>query len=99
MFVVPTTEARSIYDVELPRLSGKPAKLSEYAGQVVPPQFWPEDLDYAGKRVVVIGSINDVAPYRELVRRGVSDYVIAPVNTIDVVRSICGLFSAPEAKA
>ena len=29
------TEARSIYDIELPRLSGKPAKLSEYAGKVV----------------------------------------------------------------
>ncbi|WP_197672164.1 NAD(P)/FAD-dependent oxidoreductase [Alloactinosynnema sp. L-07] len=27
-----------------------------FAGQVVHPQFWPEDLDYAGKRVVVIGS-------------------------------------------
>ncbi|WP_309117861.1 NAD(P)/FAD-dependent oxidoreductase [Saccharothrix sp.] len=27
-----------------------------FAGQVVHPQFWPEDLDYAGKRVVIIGS-------------------------------------------
>jgi len=53
----------------------------------------------AGTRVVVIGKVNDVTLYRELVRRGVSDYVIAPVATIDVVRSICGLFSAPEAKA
>jgi pilus assembly protein CpaE len=53
----------------------------------------------AGTRVVVIGKVNDVTLYRELVRRGVSDYVIAPVSTIDVVRSICGLFSAPEAKA
>ncbi|HEU0083023.1 MAG TPA: AAA family ATPase, partial [Bradyrhizobium sp.] len=53
----------------------------------------------AGTRVVVIGRVNDVTLYRELVRRGVSDYVISPVNTLDVVRSICGLFSAPEAKA
>ncbi|HWX61577.1 AAA family ATPase [Bradyrhizobium sp.] len=52
-----------------------------------------------GTRVVVIGRINDVALYRELVRRGVSDYLIAPIGTIDVVRSICNLFSAPEAKA
>jgi len=29
---------------------------SEYQGQVVHPQHWPEDLDYTGKRVVVIGS-------------------------------------------
>jgi pilus assembly protein CpaE len=53
----------------------------------------------AGTRVVVIGSDDDVAPYRELVRRGVSDYVIGPVDTLDVVRSICGLFSASEAVA
>jgi pilus assembly protein CpaE len=52
-----------------------------------------------GTRVVVIGRVNDVMLYRELVRRGVSDYVLAPVTTLDVVRSICNLFSAPEAKA
>src|ERR1700755_1322910 len=52
-----------------------------------------------GTRVVVIGRINDVTLYRELVRRGVSDYVIAPVGPIDIVRSICNLFSAPEAKS
>jgi pilus assembly protein CpaE len=52
-----------------------------------------------GTRVVVIGRVNDVTLYRELVRRGVSDYVIAPVNALDVVRSICSLFSAPEAKS
>ena len=27
-----------------------------FAGQIVHPQHWPEDLDYDGKRVVVIGS-------------------------------------------
>src|ERR1700750_1317797 len=53
----------------------------------------------SGTRVVVIGKLNDVTLYRELVRRGVSDYVIAPVTAIDVVRSVCNLFSAPEAKA
>jgi pilus assembly protein CpaE len=53
----------------------------------------------SGTRVVVIGRINDVSFYRELIHRGVSDYVIAPVNTLDVVRSICGLFTSPEAKA
>jgi pilus assembly protein CpaE len=52
----------------------------------------------AGTRVVVIGRTNDVTLYRELVRRGVSDYMISPVGTLDVVRSICGLFSAPDAK-
>lgn len=27
-----------------------------FAGRIVHPQFWPEELDYAGKKVVVIGS-------------------------------------------
>ncbi|KAH8701064.1 putative flavin-binding monooxygenase [Talaromyces proteolyticus] len=30
--------------------------LENFKGQVVHPQFWPEDLDYTDKRVVVIGS-------------------------------------------
>src|SRR3954469_11704367 len=50
-----------------------------------------------GTRVIVIGSNADIAPYRELVRRGVNDYVIGPVEVLDVVRSICSLFSASEA--
>ncbi|MDR7253240.1 cation diffusion facilitator CzcD-associated flavoprotein CzcO [Nocardioides sp. BE266] len=35
-----------------PRFEGQ----EQFAGLVVHPQHWPEDLDYAGKRVVVIGS-------------------------------------------
>jgi cation diffusion facilitator CzcD-associated flavoprotein CzcO len=30
--------------------------IDSFAGTVVHPQQWPEDLDYAGKRVVIIGS-------------------------------------------
>lgn len=36
-----------------------PAKipgLENFQGQVIHPQFWPEDLDYKGKNVVIIGS-------------------------------------------
>ena len=32
------------------------AGAAEFRGRLVHPQFWPADLDYAGKRVVVIGS-------------------------------------------
>ena len=32
------------------------AGIERFGGQIVHPQFWPEALDYAGKRVVVIGS-------------------------------------------
>ena len=37
------------YDAKIPGLE-------QFAGRVVQPQFWPDDLDDAGKRVVVIGS-------------------------------------------
>jgi monooxygenase len=30
--------------------------IGRFGGQVIHPQHWPEDLDYTGKRVVVIGS-------------------------------------------
>jgi monooxygenase len=30
--------------------------LERFEGELVHPQFWPKDLDYAGKRVLVIGS-------------------------------------------
>jgi pilus assembly protein CpaE len=52
----------------------------------------------AATRVIIIGKMNDVGLYRDLVRRGVSDYMIAPVNALQVVRAVCGLFSAPDAK-
>ena len=52
----------------------------------------------AGTRVIVVGRVNDVLFYRELTGRGVSEYLISPVGTIDIVRSICGLYSAPDAK-
>ena len=32
------------------------AGTEDFVGQIIHPQFWPENLDYAGKRVVVIGS-------------------------------------------
>ena len=56
-----TTSARWLYlasgyydyddphDAHLPGIDG-------FGGRVVHPQFWPQDLDYAGKRVLVIGS-------------------------------------------
>jgi Flp pilus assembly CpaE family ATPase len=52
----------------------------------------------AGTHVLVIGRYNDVLLYRDMVRRGISDYLISPVGVIEVVRAICGLFSAPDAK-
>jgi len=52
----------------------------------------------AGTKVIVIGRFNDIVLYRELIRRGVSEYLIAPVRSIDIVRAVSGLFGAPDAK-
>src|ERR1700761_4898225 len=49
-----------------------------------------------GPRVIVVGNEADDVPYRELVRRGVNDYVVGPVGVLDIVRSICSLFSSTE---
>jgi pilus assembly protein CpaE len=52
----------------------------------------------SGTRLIVIGHMNDVTLYRGLVKRGVSDYMISPIDTLQVVRAVCGLYSAPDAK-
>jgi pilus assembly protein CpaE len=52
----------------------------------------------AGTKVVVVGRHNDIILYRELVRRGVSDYLVAPLSPVDLVRAISGLFAAPGAE-
>lgn len=51
----------------------------------------------AGTRVIVIGHVNDVQLYRDLTSKGVSDYLIAPIGVIDVVRSVSQLFASPTA--
>ncbi|MCX7285208.1 MAG: NAD(P)/FAD-dependent oxidoreductase [Novosphingobium sp.] len=43
------------YDYDKPH-EAQFAGREDFQGEIVHPQFWPENLDYAGKRVVVIGS-------------------------------------------
>ena len=50
-----------------------------------------------GTKVVVIGSHNDIALYRELMRRGVSEYLVPPLQTLQLVRSITTLYADPSA--
>ncbi|WP_459087079.1 AAA family ATPase [Mesorhizobium sp. A556] len=49
-------------------------------------------------KVVVIGHYNDVGLYRELIRSGISEYVIAPISMADVVSVISTIFVDPEAE-
>jgi pilus assembly protein CpaE len=48
-------------------------------------------------KVIVIGRINDVELYRELIRRGVSEYLVAPLNPLHVIEIISGLYLNPDA--
>ncbi|AZO26096.1 MAG: CtpF protein [Mesorhizobium sp.] len=47
-------------------------------------------------KVVVIGHYNDVGLYRELIRSGISEYVIAPVSMTDIVSVVSSIFVDPE---
>ncbi|MDN2567343.1 CpaE family protein [Aquibium sp. A9E412] len=49
-------------------------------------------------KVVVIGHYNDVWLYRELIRAGVSEYVVAPISMADIVTVIASIFVDPEAE-
>jgi pilus assembly protein CpaE len=51
-----------------------------------------------GTRVLVIGHLNDVTLYRQLIQRGVSDYLMAPVEPLTLIAAISDLFTAPGVK-
>ncbi|MGL4974429.1 MAG: AAA family ATPase, partial [Bosea sp. (in: a-proteobacteria)] len=51
----------------------------------------------SGTKVIVIGHVNDVQLYRDLMRRGISDYLIAPINVVGLVRAVSELYTAPGA--
>jgi pilus assembly protein CpaE len=51
-------------------------------------------------RIIVIGHINDIALYREVLKRGVSEYLVAPVSPgqfIEAVATLCGVHGGSEA--
>jgi pilus assembly protein CpaE len=49
-----------------------------------------------GTKVVIIGAVNDIALFRELMARGVSEYIVPPVQPLDLIRVICGLYVNPD---
>jgi pilus assembly protein CpaE len=46
----------------------------------------------AGSKVVVIGHVNDVDLYRSLTHRGVSEYLVTPVDLMGVIRAVSDLY-------
>ena len=69
----------------------EPKEMLEQLGQLA------EHCDPTTK-VVVIGHYNDVGLYRELIRSGISEYVIAPISMADIVSIISSIFVDPEAE-
>lgn len=49
-----------------------------------------------GTKVIVIGRHNDVMLYRELLKRGVAEYLVAPTDPIELMESISNLYNNPE---
>jgi pilus assembly protein CpaE len=49
----------------------------------------------AGTKVVLIGAHNDITLYRELMRRGVSEYLVPPLQPLQLIRSITSLYADP----
>ena len=49
----------------------------------------------AGTKVVVVGATNDIILFRELMRRGVSEYLVAPLQPLQLIAAIGGLFNDP----
>lgn len=49
-------------------------------------------------KVVIVGHNNDVALYRELIKSGISEYMVAPVTIADMMNVVSTLFVDPEAE-
>ena len=51
----------------------------------------------ASTRVVVLGHANDVVLYRELIRSGISEYIVLPATASQIVTAITELFASENA--
>jgi pilus assembly protein CpaE len=49
-----------------------------------------------GTKVVIVGHLNDVVLYRELLRRGVSEYLVEPIDPLHLMEAISNLYNNPE---
>jgi pilus assembly protein CpaE len=49
-----------------------------------------------GTKVIVIGHTNDIVLYRDLLKRGVSEYLVEPVSPLQLMEAISNLYNNPE---
>lgn len=51
----------------------------------------------ANTKVIVVGHVNDISLYRELVDQGVNDYVVAPFSVLQFIDVIANVYDDPSA--
>ncbi len=51
-----------------------------------------------GTKVIVIGQVNDITLYRDLLKRGVSEYLVEPLTPLQLMEGISNLYNNPEAE-
>ena len=45
-----------------------------------------------GTKVIVIGGSNDITLYREMIRQGISEYLVAPLNPLQIIEALAALY-------
>ena len=48
-------------------------------------------------KVILIGRANDIGLYRELMRQGISDYIVRPRSPLQIIKSVATLYVDPSA--
>jgi len=48
-------------------------------------------------KVVIIGQVNDIILYRELIRQGVSEYIVRPQSPLQIIKTVADLYVDPSA--
>ncbi|MFT4182367.1 MAG: CpaE family protein [Rhizobium sp.] len=49
-------------------------------------------------KVVIVGYHNDIGLYRELIRNGISEYIVQPVGMADIMAAMAAIFIDPDAE-
>ncbi len=49
-------------------------------------------------KVIVVGYHNDVGLYRELIRNGISEYIVQPTDMVDLLTAVAAIFIDPDAE-
>lgn len=50
----------------------------------------------AGTKVVVLGHLNDVSVYREMIRQGVNEYLVTPLSPLQIIETVSRLYVDPD---